>query len=161
MRLQINKRVFSLGDKYDITDDQGNPVYQVQGHLFTLGKKLDLLDMAGNEVAKIHQSVFSLVSEYDIIQGGQVMAVVKQKLFSLFHLQFTVEGPGVVYEMEGDWLNWNYDIRTNGQTIAQIGQQFTVFQDRYGMEIVEGADIPLLVCLAIVIDEVAHPKAQW
>jgi uncharacterized protein YxjI len=60
--------------------------------------------------------------------------------------------------MEGDWLNWNYEIRTNGQTVARIGQQFSVFQDRYGMEIAEGADVPMLICLAIVIDEVSHPK---
>lgn len=123
MRLHINKRVFSLGDKYDITDDEGNPVYRVQGHLFTLGKKLELLDMAGVEVAKIQQRVLSLVSEYDILQGDQVMAVVKKQLFSLLHLRFTVEGLGGTYEMEGDWLNWNYEIRANGQTVAQIGHK--------------------------------------
>jgi uncharacterized protein YxjI len=158
MRLQINKRVFSLGDQYDVTDSQGNPVYRVQGHLFALGKKLDLLDMAGNEVAKIHQRLLSLVSEYDILQGDQVVAVVKKRMFSLFHARFTVEGPGGVYEMEGDWINWNYEIRANGQTVAQISQQFSLVQDRYGMEIVEGANVPLLLCLAIVIDEVSHPN---
>lgn len=91
------------------------------------------------------------------MQDDQVIAVVKQKMFSLLHLRFTVEGLAGLYEMEGDWLNWNYAINTNGQMIAQISQQFTVFQDRFGMEIVEGADVPLLVCLAIVIDEITHP----
>jgi uncharacterized protein YxjI len=158
MRLHINKRIFSLGDKYDITDDQGTPVYRVHGHLFTLGKKLDLLDMAGNEVARIHQRVLSLVSEYDILEGDTVMAVVKQNVFSLFHLRFTVEGTAGVYDMEGDWLNWNYEIRANGQAVAQIKQGFSFIQDRYGMDIVEGADVALLLCLAIVIDEIAHPK---
>jgi uncharacterized protein YxjI len=158
MRLQINKHVFSLADKYDITDDQDNPVFRVQGHLFTLGNKLDLLDMAGNEVARIQQRVLSLVSEYDILQGDQVMAVVKKQLFSLFHPRFTVEGPGGTYDMEGDWLHWNYEVRAGGQTVAEISQRFSLFQDRYGMEIIDGADVPLLVCLAIVIDEIVHPK---
>ena len=158
MRLQINKRVFSLSDKYDILDDQGSPVFQVQSRLFSIGDKLDLLDMSGREVAKIRQRVFSLVSEYDILQDDQVVAVVKKQVFSLFHPRFTVEGPGGTYEMEGDWLNWNYEIRSNGQTVAQIGQQFALFQDRYGMEIAADADVPMIVCLAIVIDEVSHPK---
>lgn len=158
MRLQINKRLFSLTDKYDVLDDGGNPVYQVQGHFFTFGKKLELLDMAGNEIAKIRQRVFSLVSEYDILEGDEVIAVVKKRLFTLFHSHFTVDGSGGAYEMEGDWLSWNYEIRTNGQTVAQIGQQFSLLQDRYGMEIVEGANVSLLLCLAIVMDEVSHPK---
>jgi len=49
-------------------------------------------------------------------------------------------------------------VTSGGQTVAQIGQQFSLFQDRYGMEIADGADVPLLVCLAIVIDEVSHQK---
>ena len=158
IRLQIKKRVFSIGDKYDITDDQDNPFYQVQGHLMSFGNKLDLLDLEGNEIAKIHQRVFSLVSEYDILQGDQVMAVVKQQMFTLIQQKFTVEGPGGSYEIEGDWLNWNYEIRAKGQVVAQVGHQFSMFQDRYGMEITEGADVPLLLCLAIVIDEISHPK---
>jgi uncharacterized protein YxjI len=158
MRLQINKRVFSLSDRYDILDDQGSPIFQVQSRLFSIGDKLDLLDMTGREVAKIRQRVFSFVSEYDILQDDQVVAVVKKQVFSLFHPRFTVEGPGGAYEMEGDWLNWNYEIRSNGQTVAQIGQQFALFQDRYGMEIADGADVPMLICLAIIIDEVSHPK---
>jgi len=158
MRLQINKRVFSLADKYDILDEQGTPVFQVQSHLFSIGDKLDLLDMTGQEVAKIQQRVLSFVSEYDILQNDQVVAVVKKKIFSLFHPRFTVEGPSGTYEMEGDWLHWNYEIRTGGQMVAQIAQQFSLFQDRYGMEIADDADVPLLVCLAIVIDEVSHQK---
>lgn len=159
MILQINKQVFSLTDRYTISDEQGNPVYQVHGHLFTFGNKLDLLDMAGNELAKIHQRVLSLHSEYDILQGDQVVLIVKMELFSFLHPKFTVEGPAGTYDMEGDWLNWNSEIRTGGQVVAQISQQFALFADRYGMEIVEGAsNVPLLVCLAIVMDEITHPK---
>ncbi len=156
MRLQINKRVFSLGDKYDILDGLDRPVYQVQGQVFTLGHKLILLDRAGVEIAKIQQRVFSLTSEYNILHGDQIVATVQKQPFSPFHPRFTVEGPTGTYEMEGDWLNWNYEIHANGRTVAQIGKQFSLFQDRYGMEITDEADMPMLVCLAIVIDEVAH-----
>lgn len=157
MRVQIKQRVFSIGDKYDILDFQNQPIFHIRSHPFAFGNKLDLLDMSGNMLARIQQRVFSLTSEYDILQGDQIVAVVKKQIFSLFQPRFDVEGPGGTYEMEGDWINWNYVIRANGQTIAQIGKQFAFFQDCYGMEIAEGADVPLLVCLAVVIDEIAHP----
>jgi uncharacterized protein YxjI len=157
MQFQIKKRVFSIADRYDILDEQGQPTFEVHSHLFTIGHKLDLLDMAGNLLAQIQQRVLSFVSEYDIYREGQEIAVVKKKLFTLFHPQFTVEGPAGTYTMEGDWLNWNYTIAQNGQPIAQIGKQFSLFQDRYGIDIADGADAPTLLCLAIVMDEVAHP----
>ena len=158
MILQLDKHVFSLTDRYTISDELGNPIYQVHGHLFTFGKKLELLDMTGNELAKIQQRVFSLQSEYDILQGDQVTMIVKKELFSFLHPRFTVEGVAGSYEMEGDWLNWNSEIRTGGTVVARISQKFAIFQDKYGMEITDGADVPLLICLAIVMDEIAHPK---
>ncbi|MEI6430582.1 MAG: hypothetical protein WCP07_00225 [bacterium] len=53
MRLQINKRLYSLGDKYDITNESNNLIYQAQGHLFTLGNRLDLFDGVGQLVVTI------------------------------------------------------------------------------------------------------------
>jgi uncharacterized protein YxjI len=160
MRFQIKQRVFSLGDRYDILDEQNQPVFEVKSHLFSLGHKLDLLDMNGNEVAQIHQRLLSLHAEYDIYRSGQLSIVVQKKLFSFLQERYTVEGPGGIYEMVGDWLNWNYSITQNGQPVAQIGKQFALFQDRYGVDVADGADAPTLLCLVIVMDEVAHPDAR-
>lgn len=157
MRIQIKQRVFSIGDKYDIFDFQNQPIFHVRSHPFAFGNKLDLMDMSGNMLARIQQRMFSIPSEYDILQGDEIVAIVKKQLFSLFNPRFDVTGPGGIYEMEGDWINWNYSIRTHGRTIAQISKQFAFFQDCYGIEITEDADVPLVVCLAIVIDEVSHP----
>ena len=157
MLYQVKKRVFSLGDKYDILDASAAPAYYVQGKIFTIGAKLTLSDASGAELLRIEQRVLSLVSEYDLYQGGQVVAVVKKKLFSLLTPRFTIAGPGGNYEMQGDWLNWNYTITRNGQTLARISRQLALFQDRYGVEIQSGADAPLLLALAIVMDEVTRP----
>jgi len=160
MQFQITKRVFSIGDRYDILDAQGEPAFEVHSHLFAIGHKLDLLDMAGNVLARIHQRVLSFVSEYDIYREEKEIVVVKKRLFTLFHPLFTVEGPEGTFTMEGDWLNWNYTIARDGQAVAQIGKQFSLFQDRYGIDIADGADVPTLLCLAIVMDEVAHPNRR-
>ena len=160
MLYQITKRLFLLGDKYDILDGNNTPVYHVQGKIFSIGNKLSLLDNTGAEIARIEQRVMSLVSEYDIYQNGQIAVVVKKKLFSLLVTRFTIEGPGGNYEMQGDWLNWNYTITQNGQTVAQISRQLALFQDRYGMEIQPGADAPLLLAIGIVMDEVMRTNGK-
>ena len=160
MLFQVKKRVFSLGDKYDILDRNNVAAYSVQGKFFSIGNKLTMLNNSGAEVARIEQRVLSLVSEYDIYQGGQIAAVVKKKVFSLLVPRFTIAGPGGNYEMQGDWLNWNYTITQSGQTVAQISRQLALFQDRYGVEIQPGAVAPLLLAIAIVMDEVMHPDGK-
>ena len=157
MQFQIKQRVFSLGDTYDITDAQGAPVYQVRGKALSLGNQLDLLDMQGSVAAHIQQKVFSMSSEYDITQNGTSTLVFRQDGWHPFHPQYVVDGPGGSYEMEGDWQSWEYTVSANGQTVAQISKQWSWGSDTYGMEIAAGADVPALLCLAIVMDEVAHP----
>ncbi len=160
MILHINKRIFTIGDKYDITDDQRQIVFKVIGQLFTIGHKLELQDANGNELARIHQRILTFVPEYDILVGEHVVATVSKKAFTLLRPLFTVDAPGIQYEMEGDWLNWNYEIRANCVPVAQIGKQFALLQDRYAMSVTEGADVSALVCLAIIMDEVAHPQSN-
>lgn len=160
MRYHIQQRIFSLGDQYDISDEQGQPAFRVKSHLLSIGQSLDLLDVNGSQVAHIQQRVLTFHPEYEISRGGQDVAVVQKKLFTLIHDRFTVEGSAGKFEMTGDWVNWNYTITQNGQTVAQIGKQFSLFRDKYGVEIVEGADVPTILCLVIVMDEVAHPDSN-
>jgi uncharacterized protein YxjI len=155
MIFQLKTRIFSLGGSMDITDFQGIPYYQVQASFFSIGKKLDLFDMQGNQLAHIQQRLLAFAPEYDIYQQGQLVATIKQHLFSLFGERFTVESSMGMLEIAGDWVNWNYSVDTNGMTVASITKEFAMFQDVYAVNILDGADIPLLLSLAIVVDEVA------
>lgn len=159
MQYQIKQRVFSLGDSYDITDGGGNPAFRVQGRAFSLGNSLDLLGLDGQPLAHIQQRLLSFTATYDISRGGSVVLTVHQQAFS-WTPHFDIEGPGGSYTMDGDWTDWNFRIETGGQTVARIGKQFALFTDCYGVEVADGADVPTLLCLAIVMDEVAHPDAQ-
>lgn len=160
MQYQVQQRIFSVGDRFDILDGKQQVAYQVKSHLLSIGQSLDLLDSTGMLVAHIQQRVLTFHPEYEISRGGQVVAVVQKKLFTLIHDRFTIEGSAGTFEMTGDWLNWNYTITQNGQTVAQISKQFALVRDKYGVDIAEGADVPTILSLVIVMDEVAHPDAD-
>lgn len=155
MIFQLRTRIFSLGGSMDITDFQGVPYFQVQASFFSLGKKLDLYDIQGNQLAHIQQRLLTFAPEYDIYQQGAMVATIKQHLFSLFGERFTVESTAGIFEIAGDWMNWNYTIEMGGMPVATIGKQFALFQDVYAVDIIDNADIPLLLSIAIVVDEVA------
>ena len=46
-RYQIQEKIFSLGDNFNIKDEVGQKVLTVRSKLFSLGDKLVLEDMAG------------------------------------------------------------------------------------------------------------------
>lgn len=155
MQFEIRKRAFSLGDSYTIKDAQGNAAYTVKSTILSIGHQLDLFDMAGNSVAHVRQRVLSLAPDYEISRAGQLVAEVRRDLMSFVHPHFTVQGPGGSYDIHGDWLNWNYTVESDGQQVARIGEQLAL-TDTYAVDIAEGTDIPTILCLVIVLDEVAH-----
>jgi len=157
MRFQIKKRAFSLGDSYMIKDDQGVPAYTVTSTVLSIGHQLDLVDMAGNSVGHVQQRVLSLAPDYEISRDGQLVAEVRRDVLSFLHPHFTVRGPNGAYDIRGDWLNWNYTVESDGQQVASIGEQLAL-TDTYAVDMAEGADIPTILCLVIILDEVAHQK---
>jgi|SRR5579883_2643260 len=155
MIFQLKNRLFTLGGSIDITDQDGTPCYQVRGNTFSFGgRKLDLFDMYEMPVAHIEQRLHFLGSEFDIYQQGQMVAAIKPNIFSFGGERFTVETMQGNLEVAGDWMNWNYTIAGNGIPIATVGKQFNFFQNMYGVNIADNAAIPLMLCIAIVIDEV-------
>ncbi len=158
MQFEIRKRAFSLGASYTIKDAQGNPTYTVRSTVLSIGHQLDLLDLAGNGVAHVQQRVLSLAPDYEISRDGQLVAEVRRDLVSFVHPHFTVQGPGGTYDIHGDWRNWNYTVERDGQQVARIGEQLAL-TDTYAVDIAEGADIPIILCLVIVLDEVTHQVA--
>lgn len=43
-KLYIKQKVFSFGDKYNIYNESGQPVFSVQGEVFTFGAKIHIYD---------------------------------------------------------------------------------------------------------------------
>ncbi len=156
MILHISKHIFSIGDKYDILDDQGNLVYKVIGQAFTIGHKLELHDAHGNELAKVNQRLFTFAPTYEIEANGKTVATVCKEPFTLTQPRYAVDGPETRYEMVGDWINWEFTITADGVPVAQVNKQFAVLADKYNLLVMDGADVSAIVCLVIIMDEVVH-----
>lgn len=155
MRFQVRQRVFSLGDKFTIRDQDENDYFQVQGKVFSLGDKLSFQDMNGSELFYIEQKLLRLMAEYSISQAGSIVATCKQR-FTFLGSKFDITSQYGNYAVEGKPLNYNYTIAKNGRTIATIDKRFFSLSDTYGIEIDDNEDYAFILCLVIVIDQVVH-----
>jgi uncharacterized protein YxjI len=157
MRYAMKQKLFSFTDDYRITDADGKDVYYVDGKLLALGNQLSFQDMAQNELAFIKQKLLNWGPTYEIWHQGELEAVVKKELFTLFHCTFHVDEPGHdALTAEGNFSDHEYLFTRGGRQVASVSKQWFTFADTYGVEIDESEDAVLILACAVVIDESCH-----
>jgi uncharacterized protein YxjI len=158
MRYVLRQKLLAFGDDFRIRDAEGRDVYLVDGKAFSIGDQLSFRDLAGRELASIRQKVLSWGPTYEIRRDGALVAVVKKKLFALFHHRFTVDVPGPDdLEAEGDFLDHEYTFRRGNRTVATVSKRWFSWTDTYGIEIADGEDPVLILASAVVVDQACHP----
>ena len=159
MRYVMKQRLFTLGDKYNVTDADGKDVYYVDGKLLSLGKNLSFQDMEQQELAHIQQKLLNWGPTFEITHNEELVAVVKKELFTFFHCVFHVDEPGHdALTAEGNFNDHEYVFTRAGQQVASVSKQWFTFADTYGVETDEKEDPVLILACTVVIDECCHER---
>jgi len=156
MKFLIRQKIFSIGEKFTIKDEQDKDCYQVKGAIFTLAKKLELLDMQEQTLISIRQKLFAFMPEYFLLKGEEQVARIKQK-FAFLKPKFEITGVNGTYSMEGNFLAYDFTLVKEGTVAATVSKKFFSFTDSYGVEVAQGEDPAFILALVIVIDQVIHP----
>ena len=161
MRYVMRQKLLSFGDDFTIRDESGADRYFVDGKVFSIGDKLSFQDMSGNELARIEQKVLSLVKTYRIYRGGQLIATVRKKPFTLFRDAFELEDAAAgELDAQGDFFDREYEFTRDGRTIAVVSKRFFSFSDTYGVDVAEGEDDVLILAATVVIDQCSHDDKE-
>jgi len=153
----MKQKLFSWGDDFAIKNEAGEDVFFVDGKAFSIGNKLSFQDLQRKELAFIRQKLLSWGPTYEISRGGEVAAVVKKHLFTLFRCKFTVDVPGPDdLEAQGSFLDMEYKFERDGKTVAEVSKRWFSWADTYGVEIRDGEDDVLILASTVVIDMVCH-----
>lgn len=157
MRYVLRQKLLCWGDDFSIKNDRGDKVFFVDGKVFSLGDKLSFQDTSGRELASIRQKLLAWGPTYEIYRGGQLYAVVKKKLFTVFRCRFTVDVPGPDdLEAKGSFLELEYSFTRHDRQVATVSKKWFNLADSYGVDIVDGEDDVLILASAVVIDMVCH-----
>lgn len=149
MQLQIKQRVFSWGDTYDVYDQYGTPRYYVKAEIFALGHHIHVYRKdTGEEVGAIHQRLLTFLPKFDIEIGGRDAGTVSKEL-TLFRPRYVLDYKD--WRVEGDILEWNYQVLQGSMEVMSIQKQWLSWGDTYVLEYSNPAfELPgLLIVLAI------------
>jgi uncharacterized protein YxjI len=161
MRYLMKQKLFSFGDDFTIKNEADEDVFFVDGKVFTIGQKLSFQDMNGKELAFIQQKLLSWGPTYEIYRDGQLAAVVKKHLFTLFRCAFTVDVPGPDdIEAQGGFTDMEYTFTRGTEQVAEVSKRWFAFTDTYGVDIADGEDDILILASTVVIDMVCHADGK-
>lgn len=148
MKMMFKQRFFSWLDSYDIFDEDGDVIYTVEGKL-AWGHKLHILNRRGEHIGTVKQVMFTFLPRFEIYVGDMLVGSIEKKL-SFFKPRFEISYNS--WQVIGDWLEWDYEIRSQGGAhIASISKQLWNFTDTYSIDVDNEEDslCALMVVLAI------------
>lgn len=148
MKLNIKQKVFSFNEKFFILDENGNEKYYVEGEVFTIGKKLHLYSLKEEEIAYIHQKVLALLPHYFVSVEGKDEIEVEKKI----HItpKFVVED--LNWEIEGDFLAHEYDIKKGDEIIASVSKKWFSWGDSYEIDVKNDNNVIMALSMVLVVD---------
>ncbi|NDL68775.1 LURP-one-related family protein [Anaerotalea alkaliphila] len=155
MKLYIRQKIFALGDKYDVSDEFQNPVYQVHSELLTIGAKIHLEYPAGRELYYIRQRVTLFLGRYEIHRNGEMCATIQQEL-AFFKPRLTMESSWGDFEITGNVFSMDFEIRKEGVLVGSVHKQWMAWSDTYELYVPEGQDGAFFAAVVIAIDHCIH-----
>ncbi len=161
MRYMIKQKMLSLGDSFDIKDDDGQSSFKVKGKLLSLRDKMILTDVDGKEVATITRKLISLQPTFLIHRHNKLEARLWKKR-TLIRQKFGFDGPAMKgVTLQGNIWDSEYTFKRKGKSLAKVSRKFWSLSDTYGVHILDDdADIVMVMASAIALDMLRDEEAQ-
>ena len=155
MKLYIRQKVFSWRDKFSVKDVNQSDRWFAQGELFTFGRKLHVYDAGGSEVAFIRQKLWTFLPRYYIEVGGMVYEFVRE--FTLLRPRYTIRN--LDWVINGNFWEHEYTVSNNSGDVMRMSKAWLSWGDFYELDIADGQDELLCLCIALAIDCITADNA--
>ncbi len=156
MQLFIKQKLISVGDKYNVTDANQNPVFTVRSRVISplLHKKF-LYDAAGRKLITIQRKIVDILPNYIIKDAnGNKIARIKRKFG--FRSNFAIIGYSKEFSIRGDLFAWNFSIYQGNEMVGSVTKKVFHINDKYTLDIKYPEDAPFFTACVIVIDNLCH-----
>jgi uncharacterized protein YxjI len=161
MRYLVREKVFSIGDDFWITDEQGNKVFLVDGKALRLRETFELKDASGAILATVKKKLIAIRDTMEIEHDGAVVATVRKAVISPLHHRSVIDlADGSRLEAVGNILDKEFDILGDGQPIAHVSRSWFRLRDTYGVDVAPGQNDALILAIAVCLDRIHHDEEE-
>jgi uncharacterized protein YxjI len=156
---QMRQRMFSIGDDYWIENGAGQRMFKVDGKALRIRSTLSIEDASGRELYKIQEKLARIRDTMDIEGPNGNVATVKKAMITPLRERFTVDlASGGQWDIQGKITDHEYEISGPNGKVASVGKRWFRLTDTYGVEVGPGQDDGLALAVAVVVDQISHPR---
>ena len=155
--LFTSSKILSLHKDTDITDENGNVIYQSASKFLSLHDKTDITDSIGNHVAHIERKFFSLHERHFITMADGRYFELSNELWHLVKDVSNIEGLGWV--LQGNIAGLNFELYDQaGQIIAVISQKMFSIHDKYCVDIYRPEEEKTVVAILVTLQHMIKDR---
>ena len=154
-RVELNRKSGHVQVLAPELDDDGNKIYKVNGKAARMRETFILEDPSGHEVSKIQEKKLSVRDKMTIELGGTKATVHKRLIGIRDHYVIEVDG-GKDLKAHGNIVDHEYEIESDGDTVATVSKKWFRVRESYGVQLAEGQNIPLILAITVCVDAMSH-----
>jgi uncharacterized protein YxjI len=144
----MKQKLIALGGKFDIYDEEENPVYQVEGSFLKIPKSYQV-KRDGVVITTIRKKVVSLFPTFYIESDGEVIATIKKRL-SFIKAKYDIEAHGIT--VKGSVLDMDFQVFKDGELVGEINQQWLKLTSTYAIHIYDPKMEGFMISICVAID---------
>jgi len=155
-QLYIKQKVFSLGGKFTVKDQEEKDVYYVEGSFMQIPETFSIMNTTRDEVALITKKMFSFLPKFFVeVDGREVLTIKKE--FSFFKARYTIDAASI--EVNGNWWDMNFQVLQHGEVVGQVSKEWFTWGDSYKVQILNEEMETIIIALVVAIDCVKADQA--
>ena len=156
-RYTMREKMFSIGDDFWIEKD-GAKAFKVDGKALRIRDTFVLESVSGEELYTIQERKLSVRDKMAIERGGKTVATIKKALISPLRERYSIEvADGEDMEAKGNIVDHEFEIKRDGDKVAEISKRWFRLRDTYGVEVATGQDDALILACTVCIDQMGRP----
>ncbi|MFJ7972932.1 LURP-one-related/scramblase family protein [Psychrobacillus sp. NPDC096389] len=155
-QLYIKQKVFSLGGKFTVKNEQEQDVYYVEGSFMQVPKTFSILNTTRDEIALITKKVFSFLPKFFVEVNGKEVLTIKKE-FSFFKARYTIDAAGI--EVNGNWWDMDFQVLRHGEVVGRVSKEWFTWGDSYQVQILDEEMEGVIIALVVAIDCVKADQA--
>ena len=155
--LFTTSKVFTLHKLIDITDNEGNVIYQSKTNFPSLHDKTYITDAHGNPVAHIRRKLISLHERHYITMDNGAYFEISNELMHIFKDVTNIVGLG--WQLKGNILGLNFELYDEyGEIIAVISQKMLSIHDKYCIDIYQTQHEKIVVAILVTLQHMIKDR---
>lgn len=132
-----------------VKDEFGKDIYLVTGKWGNIGDGLYLYKLDGTLIAEVKQTKLALFPKFDLYLSGEKVCSIS-KYQGLKNPYFHVTR--IHWLVTGDFVKGHYKITHLTKTVMTMEKAYLASGDLYALAIQREQDLPLCICIALILD---------